>query len=340
MVTAAFWLNSAKSWQSEFVRGSELIKCEPIILFKGRRVLMEWVETFADEVAQRVKLAIEDATEAVLTARLRLLALITPSILTSNQVSAISDLTNFSNNSVLDDLIEPNSSIKKYLKDFDALIARSITAYQGTDGNTRLAEDFIIKNMVLKNFKKSPDWRSTLSVRNPGELVSFNEKVESFSIEIANELQAGELSVQEFRNEIKDLDFVDFQIQLDEFSRVFESLVKNLHTNKEPEPVRQLVRTLNEGLQTLIAEKDSILNGTADPEEMSDPEIWRLIQRFPFLNGWTHSYRSLISTVQEIKNALDERVGDQVLHDVDSLRAELNKSLADIQLPPEEKSND
>jgi hypothetical protein len=116
--------------------------------------------------------------------------------------------------------------------------------------------------------------------------------------------------------------------------------VKNLHTNKEPEPVRQLVRTLNEGLQTLIAEKDSILNGTADPEEMSDPEIWRLIQRFPFLNGWTHSYRSLISTVQEIKNALDERVGDQVLHDVDSLRAELNKSLADIQLPPEEKSND
>ena len=104
--------------------------------------------------------------------------------------------------------------------------------------------------------------------------------------------------------------------------------------------MRKLVETLKEGLQTLIAEKDSILNSTADSEEMSDPEIWRLIQRFPFLNGWTQSYRSLISTAQEIKSALDERVGDQVLHDVDSLRAEINKSLADIQLPSEEKSND
>lgn len=340
MVTAAFWLNSAKSWQSEFVRGSELIKCDPTILFKGRRVLMEWVETFADEVAQRVKLAIEDATEAALTARLRLAALMTPSILISTQVSAISDLTNFSNNSVLDDLIEPDSSIEKYLIDFDALIARSITAYQGTDGNTRLAEDFIIKNKVLKNFKESPDWRSTLSVHNPDELVSFNAKVESFSIEIANKLETGELSVQEFRNEIKDLDFGDFQIQLDEFNLVFESLLMHGHSTKDPKFVRKLVETLNEGLQTLIVEKDSILNSTADSEEMSDPEIWRLIQRFPFLNGWTQSYRSLISTAQEINSALDERVGGQVLHDVDSLRAEINKSLADIQLPSEEKSND
>jgi hypothetical protein len=300
---------------------------------------MEWVETFADEVAKRVKLAIEDATEAVLNARLRLLALNNSSILTSNQVSAISDLTNFSNNSVIDNSIEPDSSMHKYLKDFDELIAGSMTAYQGADGKTRLAEDFIIKNKVFENFKVSPDWRSILSLRNPGELVSMNEKVESFSIEIANELQTGELAAEEFRNEIKDLDFVDFQIQLDEFSRVFESLVKNLHTNKEPEPVRQLVRTLNEGLQTLIAEKETILISTADLKEMSDPEIWKLIRRFPFLNGWTQSYRSLISIAQEIEGDMEERVGDQVLPDVDLLRAELNKSLAEIQVPPKEKSN-
>jgi hypothetical protein len=338
MIMAAFWYSNSKSWEGEYTSDGVRHKCEPLTLFKGRQLLMNWVTSFADEIAKKIHLIMSDSTASVLLARMRLLTLICNEKENFDTLITVAKLTSFA--SVINDFgVEKFDSLTLSLVDeFDYLIAASITAYQGDIGKKRLAEDIVCKLNVLESFEARPDWRSNIPLELSDQMPVMNEKIEIFSSHIRTLLETGETAVKQFSEDLHNLDLIQFKVQLREFRIVFESVVSRMQTTKNPEKVRELMDTLDIGLAELIEHRESIFSGIT--AEMSDPDIWSIDRQFPFLNGWTLAYRELMSVAVDLVEELDTRIGNQSLPDMGALRTELEQSLDMIQIPSGGKLNE
>lgn len=143
-------------------------------------------------------------------------------------------------------------------------------------------------------------------------------------------MKRGEESISEFRRELKDLDLDVFEEQLDRFSKEFETVLSRGQLNNQPSQVRNLVEKVKDGLSKMMEEKDSVVLVIESSTSMSDPEIWRVIQRFPFLSTWTISYTQLMALVVEIEKDLEGQVTGRAPLDVKQFRKALEECLAGV----------
>jgi hypothetical protein len=197
----------------------------------------------------------------------------------------------------------------------------------------RLAEDLVIKKRVLTEFHRNPEWRSRITLSDQDCMIAMNEKVGNFSVEVASVLEMGEISIREFKQKIGEIDFIEFESQLLEFRQIFESLVSLKQTTTQPQVIRLVVDNLLDGLRILLDEKDVLLQTVKNVEELSDPEIWKIIQRFPFISNWTKNYKNLMQLASEILNELTELIGNRAVTDVQALRYGLKACLDAVQVP-------
>jgi hypothetical protein len=334
LVAAALWFIKSGTRESDYNDGKTMWKCDPRINVRGRQLLMDWVDEFSDEVNNRIRQVVSDATEANLLAQIRLLSLEDPVTLLDPIENSIAKLTTLTGNIQRHNTEFPSTVLGKLLDDFDSFSAETLTAYQ-EDGLTRLAEDLVAKHRLLTTFTVSPEWRSTLSMRDPSRMVALDQKIGDFSVELASTLHGGEVSLTDFKDEIQKIDLEEFKEQLAEFNQVFESLVGRMHTSQPPEEVRGVIQILKVGIQRIIEDKEILLESLQGSVELSDPQIWQLIQKFPFLSRWTLNFKELKRIVQEIDTELEQKVGNQVLPDVVALKSALQKSLDEIQVPVE-----
>jgi hypothetical protein len=332
LLLAALWFMKTGSWDTTYQEGLVLWKCDPAICVRGRLILMNWTDEFAKEIIDRSRQAIDDASEATIRAQVRLLSLQDSTFLESKVDDSISKLTALRETLKVLEPITNDGPIQELLNDFDSYIAGSVTAFQ-EDGSRRLAEDLVIKEKVLREFRENPEWRSRITLRDQDCMIAMNEKVGNFSVEIASFLEMGEISVREFKEKIGEINFVEFESQLMEFRLIFESLVSLKQTTKQPQDVRSIIENLREGLLPLVDEKDALLESVENIEKLSDPEIWRIIQRFPFLSNWTQNYKGLMELASEILDDLNERIGHRPVADVQALRSGLNACLDSVQVP-------
>jgi hypothetical protein len=332
LLAAALWFMKSGTWESEYSDGSILWKCDARINVRGRQLLMDWVDEFANEVTTRIRDVVSDASEVNLMAQIRLLLLEEPSSLNGSIESLITKLTTLVGNVGVTNIDFSSTELGRLLTDFDSFSAETLTAYQ-EDGDTRLAEDLVAKHRILQEFRSAPDWRTKLSMHDPSRLVVIDQKVGEFSVELASILQEGEASLSDFRDEIQKIDLLQFKNDIEDFNQVFESLVSRLHTSQQPVEVRDVIRVVRDGTQRIIDEKEHLLDGLQNAGQMSDPQIWQLMQRFPFLRTWTFNFKELERIVREVHTELEQRVGDQILPDVMALKIDLQKCLDTIQIP-------
>jgi len=336
LIAAALWFMKTGTWESVYNDGTTLWKCDHRINVRGRQLLMDWVDEFSDEVNNRIRQIVGDATDSNLLAQIRLLSLEHPETLSEQVENSISKLTTLAGTIQKQDADFSSTNLGHLLNQFDQFVAETLTAYQ-EDGSTRLAEDLVAKHRILAEFKQSPEWRTELSLKDASRMLALDQKVGEFSVELASALNGGEISLTDFKDEIQKLDLEVFKDELAEFNQVFESLVSRMHTSQQPEVVRGVMQILKVGVQRIIDDKEILLENMQGSLELSDPQIWKLIQSFPFLSSWTSNFKELKRIVQEIDAELEQRVGNQVLPDVVALKSSLQKSLDEIQVPNEGK---
>jgi hypothetical protein len=332
LLAAALWFLKTGTWESEYNDGQIVWKCDTRINVRGRQLLFDWVDEFANEVNNRIRDEVRDASEVNLLAQIRLLSLVEPSFVDVSNDDLIARLNTLGgNDGVLNsDFCSPE--LGQLLNEFDSFDAETLTAYQ-EDGDTRLAEDLVAKHRLLNVFRDGPDWRSKLSMKDSSRLVVLDQRVGDFSVELASILHHGEVSLSDFKNEIQKIDLLELKNQLEDFNQVFESLVSRMHTSQQPVEVRDVIQVVRMGIQRIVEEKELLLESLQVSEQLSDPQIWQLMQKFPFLSNWTLKYQDLKRIVHEIHAELEQRVGNQVLPDVVALKSQLKTSLDSIQIP-------
>jgi energy-coupling factor transporter ATP-binding protein EcfA2 len=332
LLAAALWFLKTGTWESEYKDGQIVWKCDTRINVRGRQLLFDWVDEFANEVNSRIRDEVRDASEVNLLAQIRLLSLVEPSFLDVSNENLIARLNTLGGNDGVLNSDFCSTELGQLLTEFDSFDAETLTAYQ-EDGDTRLAEDLVAKHRLLNVFRDGPDWRSKLSMKDSSRLVVLDQRVGDFSVELASMLHNGELSLSAFKNEIQKIDLLELKNQLEDFNQVFESLVSRMHTSQQPVEVRDVIQVVRMGIQRIVEEKELLLESLQVSEQLSDPQIWQLMEKFPFLSNWTLKYQDLKRIVHEIHAELEQRVGNQVLPDVVTLKSQLKTSLDSILIP-------
>ena len=329
LLHAAFWFNETGGWESVYQRDGELLTCLPDVRFKGRYLLNEWIDSLAMQIASKIRESVDEAVLSIQLAQFRLLSLNNPELIKDTNVVAIQKLT--ATDFQLEGQFAPTGTnlINDLARTFDAVVSSAITARQG-EGSTRIAEDVVTKLRVFDEFKQNPDWRGKVEISAENQLLALREELKSFSEIISNELSNGEKSISEFRSNLNNLDLGSFKSDLNDFKQVFETLISRSHVNVQPQVVRTLVDDLQNGVTKFIDEKDSLSDLVDSSKDMSDPEIWGLLKRFPFLNEWTHSYTRLMEIVEQLQENLEETVKGKAVPDVKQIRTDIKQCLAGV----------
>ncbi len=341
LLHAAFWLKETGGWASEYVKDGLKLKCLPDVLFRGRYLLNQWVDSLSSQIVNKIRESIDEAVETIQLTQLRLLSLNDPDFLDYSNIVAIQKLTG--TDFQLGGQFAPAGAeiIDELIKSFDDVMSSAITARQGA-GATRLAEDVITKLRVFDEFTRNPNWRDGIEIGSGNQLHALRESLKEFSELMLNELSHGEQSINDFRSKLKNLDLRLFESDLIEYSQVFETLISRNHVNLQIQPqiVRGLIGRLQSGVADFIMEKDSLENLIDSSLEMTDPEIWCLLKRFPTLNEWTQSYMQVLAIAEQIQEDLAESIKGKAVPDVKLLREDIEKCLAGVSVAFGGEEND
>jgi type II secretory pathway predicted ATPase ExeA len=329
LLHAAYWFNETGGWESEYKRGAELLTCLPDVRFKGRYLLNEWIDSLASQITSKIRESVDEAVLSIQLAQFRLLSLNNPELINDTNVVAVQKLTD--TDFQLEGQFAPtgNNLIDDLARTFDAVVSSAISARQG-EGSTRIAEDVVTKLRVFDEFKQNPDWRGKVEISADNQLLALREELKSFSEIISNELSNGEKSINEFRLNLNNLDLESFRSDLDDFKRVFETLISRSHVNVQPQVVRTLIDELQNGISKFIQEKDSLNDLVDSSKDMSDPEIWGLLKRFPFLNDWAQNFVLVMDAAEKIERELAGVVKGKAVPDVKRLREDIENCLLGV----------